>query len=127
MEPSEFTAIPGKGIIAKINNRKIMVGQIKLFEANMISEIWQKQIEDSNKNGMSTILLSIENELVAMFGFTDTIKPDAQNVIASLNNLRKNTILMSGDNNQVTKQVARSIGTQKYFPELYPTEKYLDL
>ena len=123
MEPSEFTAIPGKGVIAKINDRKIMVGQIKLFEPNMISEIWRKQTEDSNKNGMSTVLLSIDNELVAMFGFTDTIKPDAQNVIASLNNLGKNTILMSGDNKQVTNQVAHSIGTQEYFSELYPTEK----
>ena len=123
IEPSEFTAIPGKGVITKINSKEVRVGQIKLFDPKIITDKWRKQIITANKNGLSTILLSIENELVAMFSFTDTIKSDAQNVITSLNSLGKETILLSGDNQEVTKQVAHSIGIKSYLAELSPKEK----
>ena len=123
IEPSEFKAIPGKGIIAKINDKEIKVGQIKLFDPSIVTKIWLKRITDSNESGMSTILLSIENELVAMFAFTDTIKSDAQNVIASLHHIGKDTVLISGDNENATKQVASSIGVYKHISDLYPKEK----
>ena len=123
IEPTEFTAIPGEGVVAKINSQKVMVGQIKLFEPKMVTKEWQHKIEDANKNGMSTILLAIENKLVAMFSFADTIKTDAQDLIKSLHILGKETMLISGDNQHVTKQVADSIGVTRYMSELSPKEK----
>ena len=123
IEPSEFESIPGKGIIAKIKNKEIKVGQIKLFDPAILTESWLKQIKDLNELGQTTILLSIENQLVALFAFTDILKIDATNTITSLHKMGKNTILISGDNKYATKQAANSAGFKKYISELYPKEK----
>lgn len=109
--------VAGLGIIAKIGEKDVLVGNEKLMN--------EKQVEFTKSNDIGTVLyVAIEGRYVGNIVISDKIKEDS---IKTIENLKKNnikqTIMLTGDRKNVGEAVSRQLGLDKVYTELLPDGK----
>ncbi|MEJ2293588.1 MAG: heavy metal translocating P-type ATPase, partial [Candidatus Lokiarchaeota archaeon] len=130
VSPADFEAIPGEGIATTITDKKVYLGNEKLFEDNKISidEYKDKFIEYQQK-GITTIFISLGNQIKGLIGISDKLKEQAPDALKELRKKGLNIYMLTGDN----KQTAMSIGQDLDFDEdhilaeVLPNEKALTI
>ena len=109
--------LSGHGIVAKIGEQDVLVGNEKLMN--------ERQIEFTKCNDIGTILyVAVERKYVGYIVISDKIKEDS---IKAIENLKKNsikqTVMLTGDRNNVGESVAKALGLDKVYTELLPDGK----
>ena len=109
--------LSGLGIIAQIEDKKVLVGNEKLMQKNNIK---YKKCDD-----VGTILyVAINNEFKGFILISDKIKDDAFETIKKLKESNiKQTVMLTGDRKDVADDVAKKLNIDKVFSELLPDEK----
>ena len=113
----ETQELPGLGVIAKIGDQNVLVGNEKLMNEN--------QIDFTKCNDVGTILyVAIEKKYAGYILIADKIKDDSKKAIKNLkkNNI-KQTVMLTGDRKHVGENVAEELGLDKVYAELLPDEK----
>ena len=109
--------LPGQGIVAKIGEQDVLVGNDKLMK--------EKQINYTKCDDIGTILyVVIDEKYVGYILIADKIKPDSIKAIKDLkkNNI-KQTVMLTGDRKSVGEDVAHKLGIDKVYTELLPDGK----
>lgn len=109
--------LSGLGIIAKIQDKEVLVGNEKLMN--------EKQINFSKCEKIGTILyVAINRKYAGYILIADKIKKDSTTAITELkrNNI-KQIIMLTGDKKQVGEDVAQKLGVDKVYTELLPQDK----
>jgi len=124
--PVEFDAIPGKGIISKIQNHTVLIGNEMLMKDNNISiEDFKAKFNDFQQQGVTTVLISVESKIRGIIGISDKIKEQAPYTLEKLRDLGLEIYMITGDN----KKTAFTIGNQlkidqnHILAEVLPNEK----
>lgn len=106
VDVEDFKEVAGKGISYFLNNKTYFVGRTN---AKVISTA--VDIKENNKK-IGTIYLS------------DRIKPESYDMIQYLKAHGVKTVMLSGDNEAVTQDVATKLGVDEYHSGMLPQEKY---
>ena len=109
--------ISGHGIVAKIGNQNVLVGNEKLMSEN--------NIKITKCEEVGTILnVAVDGKYAGYILIADKIKKDSKNAIKSLkkNNI-KQTVMLTGDRKNVGEHVAKELGLDKVYTELLPDGK----
>ena len=121
---SEFNAIAGYGVQAKLNNQQLIFGNQKLMLKNAIAlndfVARAQQLADSAKTPM---YLAIDNKLVAIIAVSDPIKADSVAAIKRLQAKDIRVVMLTGDNRATANAVAQQVGIKEVFAEVLPEEK----
>lgn len=118
-EASEVTEIAGKGLKGIVNGKTVLVGNKALMSANNI-----KVLEETETIVESIVLVSIANEFAGYVVIADELKEDAKETITALHKVGVNNIMMlSGDKDSITQQVARELNIEKAKGGLLPEDK----
>ena len=123
-EPSSFITVPGKGVKAKFNDQKILVGSTTMMEKEGINTTKSHEtIQKLQNEGKTISLVAIEKELVGIIALSDTPKPSAKPMVEKL--LQKNieVIMLTGDNQQTASIIAKELGIKKTLANLMPSDK----
>ena len=109
--------LSGLGIVAKIGEKNVLVGNEKLMQ--------EEQIEFEKCNKIGTILyIAIDGKYAGYILIADKIKDDTKQTIEELKkNDIKQTIMLTGDKKEVGESVAKEVGIDKVYTELLPTDK----
>lgn len=113
------TEIPGKGLITKLGNKNIIIGNKKLLIENNIN-IDEK---NSDNNYETIIYITINKKLIGEIKIYDAIKNDAIHAIEQLSKNKIKTIMLTGDNYNVAKNVAQKLKIKEFYSDLMPLEK----
>ena len=109
--------LPGLGVVAKVDEKQILIGNEKLMQ--------QKKIQYSKCEEIGTIIyIAIENKYAGYIVIADEIKEDAKKAIKELkkNNINK-IIMLTGDKKEVGESVAKKLGINQVYTELLPDGK----
>ena len=109
--------ISGHGIVAKIGNQDVLVGNEKLMSEN--------NIKITKCEDIGTILnVAVDGKYAGYILIADKIKKDSKSAIKSLkkNNI-KQTVMLTGDRKNVGEHVAKELGLDKVYTELLPDGK----
>ena len=109
--------LSGLGILAKIGDKEVFVGNEKLMN--------KYQIVFEKCNDVGTILyVAINQKYVGYILIADTIKEDSKMAISKLikNNIKK-TVMLTGDKKSVGEHVGKELGLNEVYTELLPDEK----
>lgn len=123
LEVKEFESITGLGIIGKVNNQKLILGNSKILKEYNIENKYIKDEEELTKNGNSIIYVANENKILALIGVNDIVRENAAEVIKELNRNKVETIMLTGDNKETAEKIAKEIGITKIISNVLPTEK----
>jgi Cu+-exporting ATPase len=123
-EPSSFISVPGKGVEAKFQEQKILVGNQTMMEKEGISlNKVSEQIKQLQHQGKTISLVAIEKELVGLIAFLDTAKPSAKITIKHLNEKGVEVIMLTGDNELTASTIAKELGIKRILANLMPSDK----
>jgi Cd2+/Zn2+-exporting ATPase len=110
--------IAGQGLKAKINDKEILVGNLKLMKQFNIS--FDVNIE---KIVYTLIAVAYDKKFVGYLTIADSIKEDAQLTINKLKSLGVKTTMLSGDKTSVVQFVANQLGIENAYGDLLPEDK----
>ena len=123
LEVNEFENIAGFGIIGKVEDKKIILGNAKILERYNIKNIYQDIEEKLSENGNSIIYVSDTKEILALIGVSDIVRQNAKQVIKELNKNKIETIMLTGDNEKTAMKIANKVGINKVFSSVLPANK----
>ncbi len=111
-----LTNIAGQGIIAAKDGDRILCGNEKLMRYNNVDYVPQ--------TGIGTVVYVAQGvEFVGWILISDEIKSESKNVISQLNDMNCNTVMLTGDNENVAESVAKELQLTSYKASLLPQNK----
>ena len=125
-EVEDTHVVKGGGIIATIENNRIIVGNITLMESENIplSEQAHEYVKRLELEGNSLVLTAINGELKVMMGIKDQIRKGIKEDLQALKNLgAKSLIMLSGDNQGTVNLVAQELGLTEAHGNMLPEDK----
>ncbi len=124
IEIENFEAIPGKGVIAFINKKKILLGSENFLEENGISiaEV-QKEADAMRQDAKGIIFMAIEGKYCALIAIEDPIKETSVEAIKLLKDEGITVVMLSGDNTFTANAVAKKLGISKIYANVLPDGK----
>ncbi|MEA5138550.1 heavy metal translocating P-type ATPase [Arcicella rigui] len=115
---SEFKEISGHGLVGKIAEDEVMVGNLQLLKKYQIPfSDTLSEIEESH------VVIAFNREYAGYIVLADEIKADAQQAIADLQKMNIKTVMLSGDKKAVVAKVAKTLNIKEAFAELLPEIK----
>ena len=115
-EVNDYKEISGEGITCVINKQKVLIGNEKLLKNN--------NVEFTETNEVGTIIyIAIDNKYVGYILISDNIRKENKDLSILKNCIKKDIIILSGDNETIVKDVAKKVKIDKYYAELLPKDK----
>lgn len=114
---TDVEEIAGHGIRAKVGDRMVCVGNAKMMDK--VGAKWH------NCHRVGTIIhVAVDGVYAGHVVINDQIKEDSAEAISSLKQLGvKKAVMLTGDREEVGKDVAERLGIDKYQAELLPADK----
>ena len=125
-----FNEISGQGVSAKCIEHKtdLLLGNKKLMENNGLSIDWvNKIIEDKKNSGGTLNFVSHGGKIIGALLIADEIRESSKETISEIKKMNLEPIMISGDNKNTARAVAKKIGIEKVFAEVLPNEKQLEV
>lgn len=114
---SDVEEISGHGVIATVDGKKVMAGNIKLMK--MMDILYFKG------ELIGTIVhVAVNNKYIGYIVIADEVKEDSAQAIKELKAANiKQTVMLTGDNKSIGSKVAKELGLDKVYAELLPADK----
>ena len=121
---SDFKAIAGKGICAKIEGKEYLAGNGRLMEENGIplQKIYPI-MEQLAEEGKTPLLFADEKEIIGMIAVADVVKPTSAQAIREMKRLGLEVIMLTGDHKQTAEAIQRELGIDTVIAEVLPKDK----
>ncbi len=129
-EVKNFQAIAGKGVEARLDGQKILLGTRKLMKENKIET---KDIEDRiatlENQGKTVMILALRQAqgepflIVGIIAVADVLKENSKEAVDTLHKMGKQVAIITGDNQRVADAIAKQLGIDKVLAEVLPQEK----
>lgn len=120
---TNFKNIDGIGLKGVVNNKEYYVGNNKLIKKLKINNTHSKDELDLVSNGNSIIYIIEDNNIIALIGVKDIIRKEAKEVIKKLNNMNKNVIMLTGDNEITAQVIAKELVIKEVIANVLPKDK----
>jgi len=114
-----FTAMTGKGVEATVEGKKIMVVSPAYLAENKLA------VPEGFKAGdaETVVFVIVDQALAGFIALSDAIRPESADAIKTLKENHIKSILLTGDNNKVAKNVSVTLGMDSYIAEVLPKQK----
>jgi len=123
-EVKNFQAVPGKGVEACLEDKKILLGTRKLMADNKIDSagIEEKLIALENQ-GKTAMILAVEKDIIGIIAVADTLKEYSKEAVEMLHKMGKKVAILTGDNERVGRAIAKQVGIDYILAEVLPQDK----
>ncbi|HHV23310.1 MAG: heavy metal translocating P-type ATPase [Methanosarcina sp.] len=119
-----FSSIPGKGVEAYFEEKKILLGTRKLMEENGISfKELETEMRAFEENGKTAMLVAFEKETIGLVAVADTLKENSREAIETLKKMGIEVAMITGDNAVTASAIARKVGISRVLAEVLPEDK----
>lgn len=123
IEPvSGFSAEAGKGVRGMVNGREIVVGSPESFAATL-PQVLREMISKLRGEGNTVMLAQRDGEWLGAIALADQLRPKAKQVIADVQKMGIDVVMLTGDSRETGNHIANQIGIQKVEAHLLPPEK----
>ena len=114
---SDVEEISGHGVIATVDGKKVMAGNIKLMKMMDIPYFKGELIG-------TIVHVAVHNKYIGYIVIADEVKEDSAQAIKELKAANiKQTVMLTGDNKSIGSKVAKELGLDKVYAELLPADK----
>ncbi|WP_163970291.1 heavy metal translocating P-type ATPase [Oceanobacillus halotolerans] len=123
-DADDFSAIPGHGIEATIDGKRVLVGTRKLMQDHQIDVTdTEKGLVDAESNGKTAMLIAVDDNYEGIVAVADTVKETAKEAIKDLQDEGIEVIMLTGDNERTAQAIAKEVGIDQVIAQVLPEEK----
>jgi len=127
-EADSFSAIPGKGIEAEFENKKLFIGNRALFaEKAMDITSAETGINPLEQDGKTVVIVAADAKVIGLIAIADTIKVHAAATVSWIKEHGKQVIMITGDNQKSAQSIAAQLGIDNVLSEVLPGDKAAEI
>jgi P-type Cu+ transporter len=121
----EFDTYPGKGVIATVEGKRVLIGTRRLIKSYdiEISDLNEEKISRLEGEGKSAVLVAINETLSGIIAVADPLKDNTPIAIEELKKMGLEVAMITGDNLKTAHAIASQIGIEKVLAEVLPQDK----
>ena len=123
LEVTNFKNISGYGIKGTINKKDYILCNSKYLDKLNIKNNYLKDENNLSNQANSIIYVIEDNTIISLIGVKDIIRKEAQETINKLYKLNKNVIMLTGDNENTAKVIAKELGIKEIISNVIPSKK----
>ncbi|MGP1450618.1 MAG: heavy metal translocating P-type ATPase [Wolinella sp.] len=126
MHHDEVEFIVAHGVKTEVNGKSVVIGSRHFLEDDEMIDFSSHQLELNNylSSGFMPLYIGYDRELLGVIMLKDEVRPNAAETLKQLKKCGvKEIVMLTGDSTDKAKEVAESIGVDRYFAELLPTQK----
>ncbi len=120
----DFEAIPGYGVSAKVEDKRILIGNLKLMNRENIA---LGSLEEKSKlladDGKTPMFIALDGNAAGIIAVADTVKEDSAEAIKALQSMGIEVVMITGDNRRTAEAIARKVGVTRVLAEVLPEDK----
>ncbi len=124
-EVREFRAVPGKGVVGKVNGAQVAVGTSLLMEELGVAEnppVMEK-VRELESQGKTVVLVAVDGRLAGCVALADRVRAESREAVSELKSMGKRVVMITGDSEEVARFVARELGVDEFFARVLPHQK----
>lgn len=124
-EVEEFEASPGKGVLARVEGRKVVAGNRMIFRDSQIDipDEVSSRAKAFEEQGQTAVLIALDGKASGIMAISDHLKETAGEAIAELKRMNLKVVMITGDNARSASAVAKQVGIDEVLSEVLPEEK----
>jgi Cu+-exporting ATPase len=124
-QSENFDTFQGKGVVAKVEGKEVLVGNRALLSEKNISysEDFEKEILRLEDEGKTAILIAIDGRICAAIAIADKLKKWTKDAIKEFKEMKYDVIMITGDNARTADRVAEQIEIKDVYSEVLPQDK----
>jgi Cd2+/Zn2+-exporting ATPase len=121
LEVKDVEEVPGKGMAGYVDGVHVLVGNMDLMKQHDCN---CEQISENYENEKHTaVCVSMDKTAVASFCVMDEVREDAAETVKTLKELGIHAVMLTGDKQEIAEEVARRLGIDEVYSELFPEDK----
>jgi Cu+-exporting ATPase len=125
VKTEKFNTFEGKGVIAKVQRKEVVIGNRVLFKKKDIS--FSKEIEEKisqlEYEGKTVIFIALSKKILGVIAIADTLKETTKDAIKEFEKMNFNVAMITGDNAKTANAIANHIGIKRVLAEILPQDK----
>ncbi|MFH2130025.1 MAG: heavy metal translocating P-type ATPase, partial [bacterium] len=118
-----FNAVPGRGITATVDGKRLLFGNIAFMSENGIINNDLPEADRLSQEGKTSMYLAIDGSLAGIIAVADVVKPDSARAIARLHQMGIKTVILTGDNRLTAEAIARQVQIDQVVAQVMPGDK----
>ena len=123
-QPEEFEAQTGQGVIARVEGRRVALGNAKMMkESSVPLEGLEAEAERLQSEAKTVVWMAVDGEALGLIGIADTLKPGSKEAVHQMHQLGLTVVMMTGDNAATASKIAEQVGIDRVLSEVLPGEK----
>ena len=123
-EVTDFAALPGNGLSARLNGVEIYGGNAAFITAEAaVPEEMQAQASALASEGKTPLFFGGAGRLMGVIAVADTIKEDSPRAIQELQNMGIRVVMLTGDNQRTADAIGRQAGVDEVIAGVLPDGK----
>ncbi|WP_323594359.1 heavy metal translocating P-type ATPase [Aliarcobacter butzleri] len=124
LNATDFEALNGLGIKAKVEDRLLYIGNKKLLDSKNISlDLFYEKSEKLANESKTPIFIADENEVLGLIAISDVVKPTSKDAILEFEKMGLEVIMLTGDNYKTANAIAKQININNVIAEVLPQDK----
>ena len=105
-EVDYFQMIPGRGVCADIEGKKVLAGNPELLKADRVEIPVLEDMKDYIRQGCTIIYVSVNNIFAGFLALSDTVRKESESMIDELSKLGICPVLLTGDHENAANTIA---------------------
>ena len=123
-EVTDFAALPGNGLAAKLNGMGIYAGNAAFIQTKLtLPAALAQQAEKLAAEGKTPLFFGGAGRLLGVIAVADTIKEDSPEAIRQLQNMGIRVVMLTGDNQRTADAIGRQAGVDEVIAGVLPDGK----
>lgn len=123
-EVTDFTAMSGKGILARIDNEVYYAGNLSLMEENgCITDDFRKYSDELAEAGKTPLYFAKEGKLIGLIAAADIVKSTSKQAIEEFKNMGMDVVMLTGDNKKTAEAIKKQLNINQVVAEVLPQDK----
>ncbi len=119
-----FEAVPGHGLLATVEGRRLAVGNARLLEREGIPrDGLAARSDELSGQGRTSVQVALDGRPAAVIAIADAPRETAAAAVAALRDLGLRPVMLSGDSHATAERVAAELGIDEVIAEVLPADK----
>jgi Cu+-exporting ATPase len=123
-EPESFEALPGFGVVAEVEGKKVLIGNRALMKNNGIPmERFESDVQRLEGEGKTVLVVAVASIAVGLLAVSDTLKEHSKEAVETLHKMGLKVVILSGDTKRTAEAIAGQLGITEVLAEVVPAQK----
>ena len=123
-EASEFLAVPGRGVRARVDGRAVIAGSRAFMdETGVAVDALADAAAAAAQQGQTPVFVAVDGAAAGMIAVADQVKPSSAGAVERLRRLGIDVVMVTGDNEATARAVAAQVGVTRVIAGALPADK----